>query len=78
MDDELFMEDKDKIKQTSKIISKPKQIDDISAEEEIAKMARTYVDAFRGQGFNKKDSVFITSQILLGYTSGVAGKLVCG
>ena len=77
MDDELFTEPNDKIqdminKAVKKAINESNDPNDYSP---IVNMSSEITDAFKKGGYNRKESVYLTGQLLNGYAAMLGGLL---
>lgn len=77
MDDELFTEPNDKIQSminnaVKKAVSESNESNNYSA---IVNMSSEITDAFKKGGYNRKESVYLTGQLLNGFASMIGGLL---
>lgn len=77
MDDELFTEPNDKIQSminnaVKKAVSESNESNNYSA---IVNMSSEITDAFKKGGYNHKESVYLTGQLLNGFASMIGGLL---
>ena len=77
MDDELFTEPNDKIqdminKAVKKAINESNDSNDYS---HIVNMSSEITDAFKKGGYNRKESVYLTGQLLNGFATMIGGLL---
>lgn len=77
MDDELFTEPNDKIqdminKAVKKAVTESNNSDDYSP---IVNISSEITDAFKKGGYNRKESVYLTGQLLNGFASMIGGLL---
>lgn len=77
MDDELFTEPNDKVqdminKAVKKAVTESNNSDDYSP---IVNISSEITDAFKKGGYNRKESVYLTGQLLNGFASMIGGLL---
>lgn len=77
MDDELFTEPNDKIqsminKAVKKAVNESNKSSDYSP---IVSMSSEITDAFKKGGYNRKESVYLTGQLLNGFVVMIGGLL---
>lgn len=78
MDDELFTEPNDKVqdminKAVKKAINENNDSNDYSP---IVNMSSEITDAFKKGGYNRKESVYLTGQLLNGLATMIGGLLL--
>lgn len=81
MDDELFTEPNDRLKEVINEVlnerqkEEPKEDNTEGSIDALVGLISHYTEAFKKAGYNRKEAVFLSGMILNGYTTGISNML---